>query len=175
MELGVTVNMSVPEVLLPGTAEVIRQELESTGLAPAALTIEVTESVLIADIARARAAIEELRAVGVRISLDDFGTLHSSLSWLRGLPVDSIKIDRSFVAGIDHDRRDVAIVQSILGLAVAFDQTVVAEGIETSNQLRKLRELGLRFGQGELFGAPRELASFSRDSLREAGERARAH
>jgi predicted signal transduction protein with EAL and GGDEF domain len=172
-DLELTVNMSVPELLLSGTAEVVRQELGEAGLPASALTIEVTESEVITDLARTRTALEEIRASGVKISLDDFGTAHSSLSWLRGLPVDNLKIDRSFVIGVEHDRRDEAIVQSILGLGAAFDQTVVAEGIETSNQLRKLSQLGLRFAQGNLFAEPRAPAGVDDAWLREAGARAR--
>jgi EAL domain-containing protein (putative c-di-GMP-specific phosphodiesterase class I) len=90
----------------------------------------------------------------VSVSLDDFGTAFSSLSWLRELPIDSVKIDRAFVAGMERDTRDLAIVKSIVGLAAAFSQRIVAEGIETPGQAKMLRDCGLEYGQGYLFAAP---------------------
>jgi predicted signal transduction protein with EAL and GGDEF domain len=128
-DLQVTINMSAPEVLLPGTADAVRSELLAHGLPPRALTLEITETTLICDLERAADAITEIRALGVQISLDDFGTAYSSLSWLRQLPIDKVKIDRSFVAGIARDPQDLAIVRSIVDLAKAFNRDVVAEGV----------------------------------------------
>src|SRR5262249_5244124 len=88
-----TINMSAPEVLLPGTADAIRSEILRSNVPPESLTIEITETALILDLDRAAVAIGEIRALGVRISLDDFGTAYSSLSWLRRLPIDQVKID----------------------------------------------------------------------------------
>jgi EAL domain-containing protein (putative c-di-GMP-specific phosphodiesterase class I) len=152
--LVMTVNMSAPEVLLPGTAEAVRSELMAHGLPPSALTLEVTETALICDLERAAEAIAEIRALGVTISLDDFGTAYSSLSWLRQLPIDKVKIDRSFVAGITTQPADLAIVRSIVELAKAFSRDVVAEGVETVEQLQVLRELGVHHAQGYLFARP---------------------
>jgi predicted signal transduction protein with EAL and GGDEF domain len=156
-QLGITVNMSAPEVLLPGTAEAIQMELLRNGLPPHALTIEITETALMIDLDRAAAAITEIREIGVGISLDDFGTAYSSLCWLRKLSIDKVKIDRSFVAGIEHDRKDLAIVRSIIDLTRGFERDVVAEGVENVHQLRILRELGVDHAQGYLFARPEPL------------------
>ncbi|HEU4779680.1 MAG TPA: GGDEF and EAL domain-containing protein [Steroidobacteraceae bacterium] len=159
-QLGITVNMAAPEVLLPGTAEAIQMELMRNGLPAQALTIEITETALMVDLARAAAAIGEIRALGVGISLDDFGTAYSSLCWLRRLAIDKVKIDRSFVAGIEHEPKDLAIVRSIIELTKAFKRDVVAEGVENLNQLRILRELGVDHAQGFLFAHPEPLEKF---------------
>jgi len=165
-QVGMTVNMSAPEILLPGTAEAIHMELLRNLLPPGSLTIEITETAFMIDLDRAAAAIEEIRELGVNISLDDFGTAYSSLSWLRKLPFDKVKIDRSFVAGIEHDRKDLAIVQSIIELARAFDRDVVAEGVENANQMRMLREMGAAHAQGYLFAKPQALDKISASWLK---------
>ena len=165
-QLGMTVNMSAPEVLLPGTAEAIQMELLRNGLRASALTIEITETALMVDLDRAAAAIAEIREIGVSISLDDFGTAYSSLSWLRKLTIDKVKIDRSFVAGIEHERKDLAIVRSIVDLTKAFDRGVVAEGVENLGQLRILRELGVDHAQGYLFARPEPLEKFDAARLK---------
>ena len=159
-QLGMTVNMSAPEVLMPGTAEAIQMELLRNGLPARALTIEITETALIIDMDRAATAIAEIRELGVKLSLDDFGTAYSSLSWLRKLSIDKVKIDRSFVAGIEHDPKDLAIVRSIVELTRAFERDVVAEGVENANQLRILRELGVDHAQGFLFARPEPIEKF---------------
>ncbi len=166
-DLEVTINMSAPEILLPGTAETVRAELVAHSLPPRALTLEVTESALICDLDRAAEAIAEIRALGVQISLDDFGTCYSSLSWLRQLPIDKVKIDRSFVAGIGSEPRDLAIVRSIVELAKAFNRDVVAEGVERVEQLRILRELGVDHAQGFLFARPQPMEKIDARALRE--------
>jgi predicted signal transduction protein with EAL and GGDEF domain len=165
-QVGMTVNMSAPEILLPGTAEAIHMELLRNLLPAASLTIEITETAFMIDLDRAAAAIEEIRELGVNISLDDFGTAYSSLSWLRKLPIDKVKIDRSFVAGIEHDKKDLAIVRSIVELARAFDRDVVAEGVENANQMRILREMGAAHAQGFLFAKPQALDKISASWLK---------
>ena len=165
-QLGITVNMSAPEILLPGTAEAIQMELLRHGLPPTSLTIEITESALMIDLDRAAAAIGEIREIGVGISLDDFGTAYSFLSWLRKLAIDKVKIDRSFVAGIEHEPQDLAIVRSIVELTKAFNREVVAEGVEDLNQLRILRELGVNYAQGYLFSRPEALEKFDAARLK---------
>ena len=164
--LDLTVNMSAPEILLPGTAEAVRSELLAHGLPPRALTLEITETALMVDMERAANAIAEIRALGVGISLDDFGTAYSSLSWLRKLPFDKVKIDRSFVAGITDEPEDLAIVKSIIDLAKAFQRDVVAEGVETQEQLRLLRQLGADHAQGYLFARPLPLDKIDARALR---------
>ncbi len=169
-DLEVSVNMSAPEILLPGTADAIRSELLAHGLPPRALTLEITETALMVDLERAADALGEIRALGVQISLDDFGTAYSSLCWLRKLPIDKIKIDRSFVAGITHEQQDLAIVKSIIELAKTFNRDVVAEGVESVEQLRR----PARAGRGPRAGLPvRAAAAAGKD--RRQGLRALAY
>jgi EAL domain-containing protein (putative c-di-GMP-specific phosphodiesterase class I)/GGDEF domain-containing protein len=165
-DLEITVNMSAPEVLLPGTADVIRSELLAHGIPPRALTLEITETSLMVDMERAAEALAEIRALGVQVSLDDFGTAYSSLCWLRKLPIDKVKIDRTFVSGILHEPQDLAIVRSIIDLAKAFNRDVVAEGVETVEQLKLLRELGVDHAQGYLFAPPQPLEKIDARALR---------
>ena len=165
-KVGVTVNMSAPEVLLPGTAEAIQMELLRNGLPARALTIEITETAFMVDLDRAATAISEIREVGVSLSLDDFGTAYSSLSWLRKLAIDKVKIDRSFVSGIENAPEDLAIVRSIVDLSRAFKRDVVAEGVENLNQLRILRALGVDHAQGYLFARPEPLEKFDATRLK---------
>ncbi|HTE40769.1 MAG TPA: EAL domain-containing protein, partial [Steroidobacteraceae bacterium] len=164
--MTISVNMSSPEILLPGTAELLYSELKQANVPPDALTIEITESVLMTDLKRAREALLDIKRVGVKIGLDDFGTAFSSLSWLRWLPIDTIKIDRSFVAGVPTDKRNTAIVRAIVDLARTFEHSVVAEGIETQEQLRALRDLGIHRGQGFLFASPQPVEAFTQEWLR---------
>jgi diguanylate cyclase (GGDEF)-like protein len=152
--LNLTINMSAPEILVPGAADAIRSELLRSHLPPDAVTIEITETALMMDLDRAAVAIGEIRELGVRISLDDFGTAYSSLSWLRRLPIDQVKIDRSYVSGIEHEPRDLAIVRSVVELAKSFSRDVVAEGVESPAQLELLRHLGVNYAQGFLFARP---------------------
>jgi predicted signal transduction protein with EAL and GGDEF domain len=132
---------------------VVKQVLAETGAAADRLVIEVTESTLMDDPA-APAVLNALRLMGVRLALDDFGTGYSSLTYLRRFTVDSIKIDRSFVAGLGRDPDDDAIVASIVSLAGAVGKLVVAEGVETIGQLQALRELGVAHAQGFLWTRP---------------------
>ena len=135
----------------------MRQVLERTGLPPSYLGVEVTETTLVeAGLAgeRARAQLRDLHDLGVRIAIDDFGTGFSSLGQLRSFPVDLIKVDRSFVQGIEHDAKDAAITANLVSLAHALGLLAVAEGIESDGQLTSLRELGCDLAQGFLFARP---------------------
>jgi EAL domain-containing protein (putative c-di-GMP-specific phosphodiesterase class I) len=127
--------------------------LAATGLAPDALELEITESVVMDQSEVGVRALRELRGLGVRLVLDDFGTGYSSLSYLKHLPLDTIKIDRSFVAGIE-EVADRAIVDAVIAMAHGLGIGVVAEGIETAGQAARLRELGCDLGQGYLFSRP---------------------
>ncbi len=162
--LRVAVNVS-PVQAQQGEAfaEMVEQVLASTGLAPERLVLEVTEGVLIREPARVLAALKRLKASGIRMALDDFGTGYSSLATLRAFPFDQIKIDRSFIAGIDGAAKggDMAIVRAMLGLACGLGVPVVAEGVETETQLGVLRELGCEEVQGWLIGRPAPIESFA--------------
>jgi EAL domain-containing protein (putative c-di-GMP-specific phosphodiesterase class I) len=134
--------------------DTIRQALARWGIPPAHLVIEVTESSLMADAARAMDVLGRLRAMGVSVSIDDFGTGYSSLAYLKRLPVDELKIDKSFVAHIASDDNDAAIVRSTIGLAHALGLSVVAEGIEDQETLEFLAKLGCDVAQGYFISRP---------------------
>ena len=126
---------------------------------PKRIEFEITESALMADFAQAQESIEALRGLGARIALDDFGTGYSSLSQLRRLNADVIKIDRSFVMGIEDDPESANIVATVIALAQRLDLVCVAEGIETREQAEILRRMGCERGQGYLFGRPTTVAT----------------
>jgi diguanylate cyclase (GGDEF)-like protein/PAS domain S-box-containing protein len=150
------VNLSAKQ-LTSGLCTLVRETLESHEMVPAQLGLEVTESAVIEEgptSARARAELEDLHALGVRIAIDDFGTGFSSLGQLRNFPVDTIKVDLSFVQGVETDAKDAAITANIINLAHALGLRAVAEGIETDGQLSSLRDLGCDLAQGYLFARP---------------------
>ena len=128
--------------------------LEETGFPAAQLTLEVTEGVLVRDVDSVVAALETLRRLGIRIAIDDFGTGFSGLSYLRHLPADIIKIDRSFVSDLPTGRSASTLITSIVELARTLGLDVVAEGVETEDQRRALRELDCTQAQGYLFARP---------------------
>jgi diguanylate cyclase (GGDEF)-like protein/PAS domain S-box-containing protein len=151
------VNLSGKQLSNGGVSELVQSALEAAALAPSLLGLEVTETAIVVEgVAgdRARAALEELHNRGVRIAIDDFGTGFSSLGHLRRFPVDVIKVDRSFVQGVEHDMKDAAITANLTSLAHALGLTAIAEGIETEGQLASVRELGCDMAQGYLFARP---------------------
>ena len=140
--------------------QTIADALETSGLDPRCLKLELTESVMIGDVGLVRERLAELKKLAIQIAIDDFGTGFSSLAYLRDLPISFVKIDRSFIARLGMDRRDNAIVRSIVGLSHDLDLTVIGEGIELVEQLATLRDLGCDFGQGFFFsaGVPADVA-----------------
>jgi diguanylate cyclase (GGDEF)-like protein/PAS domain S-box-containing protein len=153
-DLTMSVNVSVRQLEHDGLAAQVASALARHGLAPTDLTLEVTESVLMGDTDALRARLAELRAIGVRIALDDFGTGYSSLKYLHKLPVDVVKIDRSFVTDLTNLAQDPAVVRAVVDLAAQLDLRLVAEGIEEPAQLEVLRGLGCHSGQGYFFARP---------------------
>ena len=137
---------------------VVVSALAAAGLAARRLEIEITESVLMHNTAQTMATLHQLRELGVHISMDDFGTGYSSLSYLRKFPFDKIKIDRSFISGLPDDNDSIAIVLAVAGLAANLNMTATAEGVETTEQLEKVRALGCIEMQGYLFSRPLPLA-----------------
>jgi EAL domain-containing protein (putative c-di-GMP-specific phosphodiesterase class I) len=125
------------------------------------LKLEITESVVMQKAESTIATLRELKGLGVQLAIDDFGTGYSSLSYLKRFPVDTLKIDRSFVAGIDADSQDTAIVEAVLALAKALNLNVTAEGIESLVQLRRLHALGCDRGQGYYFAKPLPASAIS--------------
>ena len=135
-------------------ADTVAGVLTRTGLPAARLCREVTESSVIADLETATRSLERLRRLGVRLAIDDFGTGYSSLSYLKRFPVDYLKVDRSFVDGLGEDPEDTVLVSGIVDLALALGLTVVAEGVETEEQLGLLRKMGCSLAQGYHFAKP---------------------
>jgi diguanylate cyclase (GGDEF)-like protein len=150
----ISINTSVRQLVDPGFQAEVERALGDAELAADCLVLEVTESVMLADETTAVAALRRLRDRGVHVAIDDFGTGYSSLGQLRRLPVDEIKIDRSFVDGLGTEREKVAIVRAAIAFAKALDLSVTAEGIETQGQLALLADLRCRYGQGYRFEPP---------------------
>ena len=162
LAIPVAVNLSAVELRHPNLAERIRATLDVVGLAPELLEVEVTESAYMEREADApHPGVEEVRRLGVRVAIDDFGTGWSSLSYLKWLPFDLLKIDRSFVRNLGADPRDEAIIAMIVTLARQLAKGVVAEGVESERQLQTLRRLGCQEAQGFLLGRPARPAAIT--------------
>ena len=147
-------NLSARELTHPDVVPTVLNAVRRAALDPHRLTIEVTESTAMADRETGFRALRELSQAGVRIAIDDFGTGYASLDHLREMPADILKIDRSFVAGMAANSPDSALVAAAIAMGRALEMEVVAEGIETSEQVADLRELGCPLGQGFLFARP---------------------
>ncbi len=152
--LVLNVNISVRQLHSPEFMESIRAVLQAYGVDPSVLCLELTESVLINDIEAQRHTLAALRSLGVGLAIDDFGTGYSSLTYLKRFPVNGIKVDQSFVAGLGRDAFDSAIIESVIELAHAVGLHVTAEGVETAEQLCRLQALGCDFAQGFYFARP---------------------
>ena len=152
--LLMAVNISARQLDKPGFVAVVRHALESSGLPANRLCLEITNAFLIREPQAAWAELRQLKAMGVRLSIDDFGTAHSSISFVKSFAVDAVKIDRSFVAGLGRNAEDDAIVQAVIGLAHALGLETVAEGVETDEQLETLQGLGCDSAQGYYFTHP---------------------
>jgi len=160
--LVLAINLSPRELRLPDTAERIADCLRRNGLPPTALELEITEGVMLDDIEHCIAAMQALKELGVRFALDDFGVGHSSLTHLQRLPLDRLKIDRSFIGALEHPTRGLALVETMLLIARNLGLECVAEGIETQAQLDCLRQRGCTLGQGFHFSKPLAEAEFTR-------------
>jgi diguanylate cyclase (GGDEF)-like protein/PAS domain S-box-containing protein len=152
--LCVSVNLSGRQLRRADLHEVIEQALEASGLSASSLSLDITETVYISALDADTAALDRLRALGIKISIDDFGAGYSSLSYLKRLPADVLKVDKSFVRGLGLEVEDTAIVQSIVDLAHILGMEVVAEGVEVEEQETLLEEMGCDFGQGYYFSEP---------------------
>jgi EAL domain-containing protein (putative c-di-GMP-specific phosphodiesterase class I) len=161
MEPGtVSVNLSARQFRQEGLVRMVSRVLEDTGLDPARLELELTESMVMHNVEAAIATLQGLKSLGVALSVDDFGTGYSSLAYLRTLPLDKLKIDRSFVRDIDAGEQpgDGVLAQAIISLGHSLHLDVVAEGVETDAQLRFLRRHRCDEVQGFLYGEPVEPA-----------------
>jgi diguanylate cyclase (GGDEF)-like protein/PAS domain S-box-containing protein len=152
--LTASVNLSARQLTSPGLVELVADALADSGLDPISLCLEITESVLMEDAEANRLALEELKALGLSIAVDDFGTGYSSLLYLRRFPVDGLKVDRSFVAGLGDSTEDRAIVAGVVGLAHALGMSAVAEGVETPEQAARLKDMGCGLAQGFHWSRP---------------------
>ncbi|MCL5230021.1 EAL domain-containing protein [Pseudomonas sp. In614] len=159
--LFVSINLSPIEFRQGNLIERIQQTLHDSGIDPARVELEITESVMLEDAAGALEVMRTLKRLGVRISMDDFGTGYSSLSYLREFPFDGLKIDRSFLSRLVESEDDKAIVQAIVGLGRALSLTVTAEGIETAEHLRLLKAVSCDEGQGYYLSRPLEIGAFN--------------
>jgi EAL domain-containing protein (putative c-di-GMP-specific phosphodiesterase class I) len=152
--LTIAVNLSARQLQHPAIVDEVSAALAAAGLDPQSLVLEITETAIMEQLDAAIMILTDLRRLGVRLALDDFGTSYSSLSYLQRLPVDILKIDRSFVAGVARSTEDSALARGILTLAQTLGLETVAEGIETAEQLAALRKLGCQLGQGYFFARP---------------------
>jgi diguanylate cyclase (GGDEF)-like protein len=159
--LTVSVNLSARQLQAPNLIADVARALQLSGLAPEALELEITESVIMQDAEATDATLHALKAIGVRLAIDDFGTGYSSLSYLKRFPVDTLKIDRSFVDGLGHDSQDTAVVHSVAALARALDLSVTGEGVETRAQHTLLKQIGCERSQGFLYAKPAAAAEIS--------------
>jgi predicted signal transduction protein with EAL and GGDEF domain len=159
-ELSVAVNLSVSNLQDVALPDQVAMLLEAFAVPPAALTLEITEDVLMADAARSQQVMAALRRLGVRLSIDDYGTGYSSLSYLRALPVDELKLDRSFASNLTSDARAAAIVRSTLQLALDLDMAMVVEGVEDRATLAALRAWDCDVAQGYHIARPMPVDRF---------------
>ena len=149
-----SVNVSPRQLVNPSICDLVAAALQAGGLRPQDLCLEITESALIEDIDTTMAALEALHGLGVRLAVDDFGTGYTTLKNLKRFPIDIIKVDASFIAGLGRDRGDAAITMAVIRLAHALGMVTIAEGVETQEQLELLRTLGCDLVQGFHVGAP---------------------
>jgi diguanylate cyclase (GGDEF)-like protein len=151
---SIAVNLSAPEMFSADLIGRVDRALDESGLPGKLLVLEITERIMMADTQQARRQLQELRRLGVRIAIDDFGTGYSSLAYLRDLPIDILKVDRSFVDPLGADHQALALLRAIVGIANALDLDVVVEGAETAAQVEILDQLGCHIVQGFYYGRP---------------------
>ena len=149
-----TVNLSARQLTHPDLVGHVQLALAAAGLPADALILEITESVLLGDAERPLEVLRTLRRIGVRLALDDFGTGYSSLAYLTRLPLDVLKLDREFIARLAPGSQEAAVTAAIVQMAGAIGLTVIAEGVETSEQSQVLRAIGVDFAQGYHFARP---------------------
>jgi diguanylate cyclase (GGDEF)-like protein/PAS domain S-box-containing protein len=153
-DLSMSINLSVRQVLQPDIVTLVEQILEETGLPPSALSLEITENILMLPLEENLMTLKQLSNLGVKLSLDDFGTGYSSLSYLQRFSLNVLKIDQSFVRGIGNDKNDMAITNAIIAMANTMDLKVIAEGVETDEQVSFLQQHGCHSAQGFYYGKP---------------------
>ena len=161
MPLQIAVNLSPAQFMHGDLVGLVRSILLETGLSPGRLELEITEGVLIEDFDRGLALLRRLKALGVRVSMDDFGSGYSSLSYLQAFPFDKIKIDRAFVINLGRNPQSASIVRAVIGLGHGLEMSIVAEGVETQEQLGFLADEGCDAVQGYFLGKPLPIAQYA--------------
>jgi diguanylate cyclase (GGDEF)-like protein/PAS domain S-box-containing protein len=159
--LYVSVNLSAKQFMQPDFIDHVKQALEKTGLNPASLKVEITESMVMHNVESAINMLRQLRKIGIEISIDDFGTGYSSLSYLHRFPISMLKVDRSFVGSMTENEENLEIVRTIVALARNLKMYVIAEGVESQDQLNKLRAMNCEYGQGHFFSKALKAAEVS--------------
>jgi EAL domain-containing protein (putative c-di-GMP-specific phosphodiesterase class I) len=167
--LGLAINISVIQFRQPDFVARVMATLARYGVAPQELVLEITETLFMSSFAQVVEKLTQLRAEGIRISMDDFGTGYSSLSLLRKLPIDELKIDKSFVDNILDDEKAHNMIESIVAIATSHHMELVAEGVEQKGQAETLVRLGCRRFQGYYFGRPMSMAEFRERLLQPDG------
>ena len=160
--VSVAVNISSRQFTADDFEEKVQAAIDDTGVSPARLCLEITESVLLDDAEETIERLARLKELGVHLAIDDFGTGYSSLSYLRKFPVDILKVDQAFVAGLGHDPEDSAIVQAVIHMGQALNMTTLAEGVETAHHVIELRELSCDIAQGYHFARPVPAEDFAK-------------
>ena len=161
LPLQIAVNLSPAQFMHGDVVGLVHSILLETGLAPGRLELEITEGVLIEDFDRGLALLRRLKALGVRISMDDFGSGYSSLSYLQAFPFDKIKIDRAFVINLGRNPQSASIVRAVIGLGHGLEMSIVAEGVETQEQLAFLADAGCDAVQGYFLGKPLPIGQYA--------------
>jgi EAL domain-containing protein (putative c-di-GMP-specific phosphodiesterase class I) len=171
-----SLNISARQLKVGVLDEIVREAIETSGVDPSHLVLEITESVLMDDVELSVGALTALRDTGVTISIDDFGTGYSSLAYLNRFPVDVLKIDQSFVAGLPENAYDTALVQAVLAIAESLNLSVVAEGVENEAQAKTLLGFGCHKAQGYHYFRPLTADDFEAELVGSRARRAvRAH
>ncbi len=152
--LRMAVNLSAVQIQHPGLIEDVTRVLATTGLDPATLVLEITESAVLHDVAAAAQRLGQLKALGVQLAIDDFGTGQSSLSYLKRFPIDVLKLDKSFIDGLSSGSQERALARALVQLGKALHLSTVAEGVELAEQRHELLALGCQYAQGYLFSRP---------------------
>jgi EAL domain-containing protein (putative c-di-GMP-specific phosphodiesterase class I) len=160
------VNLSNREFSQPNLAQNVRAALKASGLKGSSLRLEITEQVMVGNRPLARRLIAQLEKLGVELQIDDFGIGYSALAYLQQFPIGAIKIDKSFVSQMIRDRRGLGLVRAMVSMARELGMGVIAEGIETSQQLRELKQLDCSFGQGYLLAQPMSAAALEKTLAR---------
>lgn len=157
--VSVNVNISDKEFSQPNLTEIVAQALSSSGLKGTSLRLEITERVLVDNFTTANLMIQSVQAMGVQVQMDDFGTGYSALAYLHKFPINTLKIDRTFISEMGNDPKGLGLVRAIVLMGIELGMETIAEGIETDQQLRMLKSLACEFGQGFLLSMPLDAAA----------------